>query len=244
MKIVAIIQARMGSTRLPGKVMMKINGQPMLWHVINRLSCSKLINKIVVATTKSSGDKIIADFCSKNGIDCFRGSQENVLDRYYKAALKYKAETIVRITADCPLIDPDITDKVIRGYLNHSYFAGASNVVKRTYPRGLDTEVFAFKVFKQAWEKAKSRDHREHVTKYIYEHPDKYKIFSIEDKQDNSSLRWTVDENRDLLFLRKVYARLQSGNNIFKTPQVIRLLERDPLLFDINRNVKQKASIN
>lgn len=244
MKVVAIIQARMGSTRFPGKVMKEINGQPMLWHVVNRLSYSKLVNEIVVATTRNREDKIIADFCRDNSISCFRGSQEDVLDRYYHAALVFKADVVVRITSDCPLIDPAVADKVISAYFKKKRYAGASNVVKRTYPRGLDTEVFAFTAIKQAWASSQEQRYREHVTKYLYEYPDKYKILSVVDGQDNSDLRLTVDEERDLHLVRAIYARLGQGRRIFKLKEIIALLRKEPVLADLNNGVKQKASIN
>jgi spore coat polysaccharide biosynthesis protein SpsF len=144
-RIIAIIQARMGSDRLPGKVLLPIMGKPMLWHVVNRTNQSRLLNKVVVATTKKSKDDIITEFCRKNGISCYRGEEFDVLDRYYKAAKLYKADIVVRITSDCPLVDPALLDKTIKAYIeNMKSLDGASTALKRTYPRGLDIEVFSF----------------------------------------------------------------------------------------------------
>ena len=151
----AVVQARMGSVRLPGKVLMEIEGSPILWHVVNRLKRSRLIRKIVVATTKDIKDNMIEDYCIKQDIDFYRGSEKDVLDRYYQAASIYQADPVVRITADCPMIDPDIVDKVISGYLaDIDNLKGSSNTVKRTYPRGLDTEVISFSALEQIWNSA------------------------------------------------------------------------------------------
>jgi len=243
--IIAIIQARMGSTRLPGKVMLKIMGKPMLWHIISRLSHSKLINKIVIATSINRKDDIIEDFCKKYDINFYRGSEKDVLDRYYQVIKINNADIVVRITGDCPLIDPNVTDKVIASYLkNIKHFNGASNTIERTYPRGFDVEVISCEIMQEAWEKAEKDYQREHVTPYIYEHPNLYNIYSVENSKNLSYLRWTVDEEADLIFTREIYKRLYREGDTFLMKDILKILEKEPTLKEINKNIKQKIIIN
>jgi spore coat polysaccharide biosynthesis protein SpsF len=236
--IVAIIQARMCSTRLPGKVMKDISGKPMLWHVIYRVKYSKLINKIVVATSTNKEDDIIENFCKENRILFYRGDEEDVLKRYYEAAKIYNGNKIVRITSDCPLIDPEIVDIVIKEHLKDEVDY-TSNTIERTFPRGLDTEVFNFEALERANEMAKEKYQREHVTIFIYENPHLFKIKNVRNFKDLSHLRWTVDEERDLIFVREIYKRLYKGN-IFFMRDILEVLEKEPDLKRINEMVKQK----
>lgn len=241
MEVVAIVQARLGSKRLPAKVLKEILGQPMIWHVVKRLRYSQLINKIVVATSNNPQDNPLAAFCKTKNIDFYRGDEDDVLDRYYQAAKLYKAEVIVRITADCPLIDQTVVDKVIGAYINNpAPYSGASNVIRRTYPRGLDTEVFTFKVLEKIWHEATEKYQREHVTAFIYEHPEVFKLLSIEYGKDISGMRWTVDEEADLRFVQEIYRRLYHDDNPFLLDDILRILEHEPDLQGINKNVKQK----
>lgn len=243
MKIVTIIQARMGSTRIPGKVLKDISGRPMLWHVVHRAGESKFVKETIVAIPSGREDDILEKFCTDNKISLFRGSEDDLLDRYYRAALKAEADVVVRITSDCPLIDPIVMDDVISAYLNGAKsYDGASNVVDRTYPRGLDTEVVSFKALEKAWKLAEKADEREHVMKCLYDHPDIYKLVSVKNKKDLSELRWTVDEEADLKLVREVYKRLYNPvGKIFLMDDVLRLLEEDKSLVKINKDVKQKA---
>ena len=214
--VIAIVQARMNSKRLPGKVLMDIAGRPMLWHVINRIKHSKYVNKTIIATTTNKDDKQIEDFCKTYDIDLYRGNEDDVLDRYYQCAELWNADTIVRITADCPLIDSEIVDEVIYSYLkNKDNFDGSSNTIKRTYPRGLDTEVISFSTLKRIWNNAKKDYQREHVTIYIYEHTRQFKLYSVENDIDLSHCRWTVDEKKDLKFIKEIYKSLYQEENIF-----------------------------
>ncbi len=241
--IVAIIQARLGSSRLPGKVLMPIIDRPMLWHIINRLKRSKSLNKIVIATTIAKEDNPVAEFCLQNNLDFYRGSEDNVLDRYYQAAKLYRAKIIVRITADCPLIDPEIVDKVVENYIgNAGRFDGSSNVLRRTYPLGLDTEVIPFSILEKLWKIADKGYHREHVTVYLYEHPELFKLSSVENSTDLSHLRWTVDEEADLRFIREIYQRLYQEGEIFLTEDILRILSEQPSLLEINKDVRQKRA--
>lgn len=240
---VAIVQARMGSTRLPGKVLMEIEGRPLLRHVVERLRQSAYIKDVVVATTVDTRDDAIDTYCSKNGISMFRGSGEDVLDRYYRAALAWRADPIVRITADCPLIDPVVADRVVKEYLDfRGSCDGTSNVIERTYPRGLDTEVLSRVALEKCWHEADQGYQREHVTPYIYEHRELFSLLSVKGAADYSRFRWTVDEEADLRFVQEVYKRLYKGGRIFLTDEVISLLKSEPELAAINSAVKQKAA--
>ena len=234
----AIIQARMGSTRLPGKIMMEVLGKPILWHVVNRLKHSKRIEKIIIATTENVLDRKIVEFSDKNRIDFFCGSEEDVLDRYYHASIKFNLKHIVRITSDCPMIDPRITDKVIEKYMNKlGEVDYASNMQPPTYPDGLDTEVFSFAVLETAWKEAKKKYQREHVTPFIWEQPDKFKLINVENNEDLSFMRWTVDEENDFIFVEKVFCELYPKKEIFLMNDVTDLLKRKPELTKINKGI-------
>ena len=197
-KTVAIIQARMGSTRLPGKVMKDLKGKPVLWHVIERVKQAKNIDQIIIATTIHKRDKIIHDKAMEWGIKAYKGSEEDVLARYFKAANKNDIDTVVRITSDCPLIDPQVIDEIVEYYTKNNYTLvtnAGSDLNNRTYPRGLDIEVFSFKVLEKAYENAKEKYQREHVTPYIYEnHED---VFYYKNNQDLSNYRLTLDTKED-----------------------------------------------
>ena len=228
----------MGSARLPGKVLADIHGHAMLWHVAERTRAAETLDDVVVATTTEPADDVIAAFCREYRVSCFRGSEEDVLDRYYQAALQHDAQAIVRITSDCPLIDPEVVDKIVRAFLvEHTDYA--SNCEVRTYPRGLDTEVMTFRALERAWGEARQTHQRAHVTPYIYQNPDQFRIVSVTGEEDHSAHRWTVDTPEDLEFVRKVYSRLQSEQ--FHWSDVLGLLEREPALTEINRSVAQKA---
>jgi spore coat polysaccharide biosynthesis protein SpsF len=239
LKVVAIIQARMGSSRLPGKVLQDIEGKTMLARVIERASRAKLMNEVLVATTDGKADDAIVEECRRLAVKVSRGDQDDVLDRYYRAAQLAKAEVVVRITSDCPLIDPAVTDKTIAAFLEMQPDY-ASNTLQRTYPRGLDTEAMSFTALSRAWQEARQRHEREHVTPYIYEHPEKFRLLPVTADADYSSHRWTVDTADDLEFVRAIYARLK-GNADFSGRDILDLLEREPQLIEINRSVKQKA---
>ncbi|HZQ25974.1 MAG TPA: aminotransferase class III-fold pyridoxal phosphate-dependent enzyme [Terriglobales bacterium] len=210
---VAIVQARLGSSRLPGKTLAEIAGQPMLWHVVNRVRKANLVQRVVVATTENSWDDRIAEFCVQAGVSCFRGSEEDVLDRFYQAARASGAEVIVRITADCPLIDPAVVDKVIRRYEEGS-FDYVSNTILYTYPDGLDTEVFSFHALECAWREAQKKSEREHVTPYL--RTGKFRIANVASEQPVPSRqhRWTVDEPQDLKFIREIYEAMPGLRNM------------------------------
>jgi spore coat polysaccharide biosynthesis protein SpsF len=239
MKIAAIIQARMGSTRLPGKVLMDMGGETVLARVVRRLRRATLIEEIMVATTTSAADHSIVRECQRLSVRVFRGDEDDVLDRYYHAAQHISAEGIVRITSDCPLIDPEITDNTIRSFLEYQPDY-ASNALQRTYPRGLDTEVMTWEPLAHAWHEARLHYQRAHVTPYIYENPDVFDILPVTGNVDYSHHRWTLDTEGDLAFIRAVYDRVNNDDS-FSWQDVLALLDREPELMELNREVMQKA---
>jgi len=239
-RIVAIIQARMGSTRLPGKVLKDLAGEPLLARVVSRTMRASRINGVVVATTRDANDDDIVDLCQERGWRSFRGSEEDVLDRYYQAALASEADILARITSDCPLVEPEIIDRVtneLLSYYPEVDFVG--NTLTRTFPRGLDVEVMTFKALERAWREDRNTAWREHVTPYIYRHPDKFRIRNVANDVDYSPMRWTVDTIEDLTFVRKIYGHFQSDT--FTWREVLRLLEVHPEWLEINRDVQQKV---
>ncbi len=232
--VAAIIQARMGSTRLPGKVMLELSGQPMLWHVISRVKQAKNIDNIVLATTTANEDKQIIKLASEMAVSSFAGSENDVLDRYYQAALKYDSDIVVRITADCPLIDPDVIDEMIEFFLGHG-FDYVSNTIKPTYPDGLDTEVFSFSALEKAWNEAVLASEREHVTPYIKKNSHLFKMKNYEHSIDLSDMRWTVDKEHDLEFVREIYKELYIENNsVFKMKDALELINKQPEINKLN----------
>jgi spore coat polysaccharide biosynthesis protein SpsF len=238
-KITAIIQARMGSTRLPGKVLMDLGGESVLARVITRLRRATLVDEIVVATTDSAADEAVVRECDRLGVSFFRGSENDVLDRYYQTAQLTSAEGIVRITSDCPLIDPQITDETIRLFLDqHPDYA--SNALHRTYPRGLDTEVMTREALACAWREAHFPYQRAHVTPYLYENPTRFDILAVKGKVDYSDHRWTLDTPEDLGFIRALYDRFDNDDH-FTWHDALAVLQREPELMELNRGVMQKA---
>jgi spore coat polysaccharide biosynthesis protein SpsF len=237
--VIAIVQARMGSTRLPGKVLKKINNRFVLDYVIERLKFSDRINDVILATTTDKKDDVLETYAIEREVRYFRGSEEDVLSRYYHAAKKYGGEIIVRITSDCPLIDPEIVDNVINKHIDNKVDY-TSNVIKRTYPRGLDTEVFNFDVLAEAYKNANEKYQQEHVTSYMIEHPEKFKLQNIEakGKLKRPDIRITVDTEEDFELIKKIILHFNNLN--FKTEDIIGFLDRNPELIEINKNIIQK----
>lgn len=233
MKTLAIIQARMSSSRLPGKVLADIHGKPMIGRVIERVRAAQTLDQIVVATTTGQEDDPLATLCSQIDVPVFRGSQADVLDRYYQAARQFNGEVIVRLTGDCPLIDPNVIDEVVRAFHNQNYDY-VSNTLKVTYPDGLDTEVFSFAALHRAWQDARLTSEREHVTPYIYKHPELFRLGNVLNETDLSHLRWTVDELADLELVRTLYALLPVN---FRMQDVVSLLQAQPDLIQINAGI-------
>src|SRR5215831_10454506 len=231
--IVAIIQARMGSTRLPGKVLADIAGEPMLARIVSRVEQATLIQKVVVAISDATEDDRVAEFCERKKIAAFRGSEQNVLDRFYHAAKSHQADVVVRITGDCPLIDPEVMDRVIAAYLRGECDY-ASNTLICTYPDGLDTEVFSFAALETAWRDARRTADKEHVTPFLRTSR-RFKLRNVESELGRSlrHLRWTVDEPCDLEFVRAVYAHFGT-KQIFGWRDVLTLLDAQPALGQLN----------
>jgi len=238
-KVVAIIQARMGSTRLKGKALIDINGVPMVLHVVERTRKAKLVNEVVLAIPDTEENNVLADFAKENNIPYVRGSETDVLSRYYKTAEQFNADIIVRITADCPLIDPEIIDNVIQRHDN----GYTSNVIRRTFPIGLDVEVFDFSLLEEVNALAEKERHREHVTLYMLENPVLSKPNSIVSSEFKvNHLRLTVDTKKDLELVEKIYENF--GENDFSTEDILNFLSKNPDLVKINSDIKQKEFVN
>jgi glutamate-1-semialdehyde aminotransferase/spore coat polysaccharide biosynthesis protein SpsF (cytidylyltransferase family) len=229
--IVAIVQARMGSSRLPGKTVADVAGQPLLLHVVERVRNARRVDKVVVATTNQSSDDPIAALCQAEKVQYFRGSENDVLDRFYKTAQANSADIVVRITADCPLIDPEVIDNVVARFQvgDCDY---VSNIVRYTYPDGLDTEVFSFAALERAWREAKKPSEREHVTPYL--RTEKFRTANVESESPVplGKYRWTVDHPADLEFVRRIYEAF-SGNEQFGYQDIFHLLRERPELATI-----------
>ena len=241
MKITAIIQARMGSTRLSGKVMKDLYGKTVLAHVIERVKQSELIEDIIIATTDHTKDEVIAEEALRCGVKVFRGSEEDVLSRYYYAARDNNSDVIVRITSDCPLIDSRVVDQIIAYYKYNSYEIvtnASSDLTKRTYRRGLDTEVFSFGMLEQAYHNAKEKYQREHVTPFIYENAQK--IYYYKNETDYSKYRWTLDTEEDWDLISRIYGYLYQGEHNFYLKDIIEIMEQHQELYEINKNIEQK----
>jgi spore coat polysaccharide biosynthesis protein SpsF len=223
--ILAILQARVSSTRLPGKVLKPILGRPMLLLQIERVRRAQGFDKLLVATSTDPSDDAIQSLCRKNGVDCTRGSLRDVLDRFYQAALPFKPKHVVRLTGDCPLADPEVIDRVIDVHLKGS-FDYTSNALEPTYPDGLDVEVVRFASLAQAWREATLPSHREHVTLYVHQHPERFRIENVRSEQDLSALRWTVDEPADLEVVKRIYEGLYPKNPEFTTRDILSFLDR------------------
>jgi spore coat polysaccharide biosynthesis protein SpsF len=240
MKVVAIIQARMSSTRLPGKVLLDLAGEPMLARVVERTRRAERVDETVVATSTDASDDPIESFCQDRGYSCFRGSLHDVLDRYYQAAKQYQADVIVRITADCPLIDADVVDQVVGEFMERqpSVHYATNCLPERTFPRGLDTEAIRFDALARAWFEDNDPARREHVTPYIYHHPGLFCIHGVTLGDDCSSHRWTVDTPEDLALVRELYVRLDAARTDWR--DILSLIEREPELVKINEAIEQK----
>lgn len=239
MKIVAIIQARMGSTRLPGKVLKNLCGQTVLARVVNRTRRAQLLDDVVVATTDQPADDTIVQECGRLSIPCFRGDEADALDRYQRAAQEFAADVIVRITSDCPLIDAELIDATIRALLDQKA-AYATNSLVITYPRGLDVEVFTDDALASAWREARENYQRTHVTPYLYEHPERFKISSLTSGEDLGHHRWTLDTPEDWELIQAIYTGC-GGGDAFTWREVLEFVRRHPEVAELNSHVQQKA---
>ena len=242
-KVVAIIQARMSSTRLPGKVLLDLGGRPALERMVERVRSAKKVDEVVIATTVDPSDEPVVQLCEKLQIPVFRGSLPDVLDRYYQAALQHHADIIVRLTGDCPLIDPLLVDQTIQALIDTRADFACNRLpppLTRSYPIGLDVEVCTFTALKRAWQEAVEKHDREHVLPYLYEVPGRFKVVQLDHNEDLGSLRWTLDTPEDLQFLRAIVQRLGDHND-FTWLDVLEVVRREPQLMQINSSVKHKS---
>lgn len=242
MKVGAIVQARYSSTRLPGKVLLPLKGHSVLYHDIQRMKQSKLIDEIIIATSTNPKDDLIVKEAKNIGVDYFRGSEQDVLSRYYFAAEERNYDVIVRMTSDCPLIDPNVVDKVIEAFFENGLEVSTNatlDLEKRTYPRGFDTEVFSFELLLDAHRRACMPYQREHVTPYIYENAKN--VTHVMNNKDYSGYRLTLDTLDDYNLIGKIYDDLYHGEHDFYMEEIISLLVTKPDLVMINQHVKQKG---
>ena len=236
--ITAIIQARISSTRLPGKIMTRFSGNTLLGHIIGRISYSKYLSKIIVATTENPADDKLVEWLKTNNIEYFRGSESDVLNRYYATAKKFNANHIARITSDDPFKDPHIIDDVAQLYFENS-LDFAFNNKPPSFAEGLDTEIFSFSALSIAETNAVDPFEREHVTQHFYRNPEKFSQKNLISSKDFSHLRWTIDTEQDLLMTKMVYENLYKPGQIFLADDILSLIERNPQIPLINQNVKR-----
>jgi len=238
-RIVGIIQARMGSTRLPGKALADLAGAPFFARVVERMRACETLDALVLATTAEASDDPLAALAESLGLLVYRGSVDDVLDRFTQAARLAEADLIVRITADDPFKDPQVTDHAVRLWLQRPDLDYVSNTIQPTYPEGLDIEVFTREALERAWREARLPSEREHVTPYIWKHPDRFRLLNFAHERDLSHLRWTVDYPEDLAFARAVYERLYRPGQVFLMADILRLLEAEPQLAQINAGFRR-----
>ncbi len=240
LKTVAIVQARMASTRLPGKVLMDLGGQTVLARVIRRLSRATLINQVAIATTTANADSAIVAEATRLGTDCFRGSEQDVLGRYLAASEAFSADVVVRVTSDCPVIDPVMADDVVQDFFNERADFAFNDVPDRL-PRGLDVEVFSLQALRRAGQMTCGKYQREHVTPVFYDSPGIFKVVKLRAEQDFSQYRWTLDTPEDLQLIRAIYGHF-SNRDDFGWLEVAEWMERAPELSRINSHVIQKST--
>jgi len=249
MKTVAVIQARMGSSRLPGKVLKPILGRPMLGHIVRRVRSVATIDEVVVAVPDDVPNEELRQFCERDGISVFAGSENDVLDRFYKAARHHQADPVLRITADCPLVDPQLIGQLIEGFRSggYDYFAiaagaDAGRLETGRFPDGLDAECFTFTSLEQAWREAQDPRDREHVTRFIWRQKQRFRCGQLYAKSDYGGLRLTVDHPGDFALVEKIYGELYQDDRVFLLPEVMDLLRRKSELGKLNAHLIQTTN--
>ena len=235
-KVGIIVQARMGSQRLPGKVMSKIKNKPILHYMLEQIKKSKLCDKVIIATSIKKENNIIRNFCKKNKITCFSGSENNLVNRYYLSAKKYKIDIIVRLTGDCPLIDPEIIDLSIKKFLlgNYDFVANTSPPHKKTFPDGVDVEVFSFKTIKNVNFECKNKNDLEHVTPYIWRKKKKFNLYRLELKNDLSKYRFTLDYEEDFILIKEILINLYKKRKKITMNNVINYIKKNKNIYLLN----------
>lgn len=241
MTVNAIVQARCGSTRFPDKVFADIDGKPLLWHVVNRLTYAQTIDDIIIATTINPRDDKIEEWCYKERVKCFRGSEEDVLNRYYSASAAFPSDIIVRVTADDPFKEPEVIDKVIRKLINDGLDLVTNNFPP-SFPEGLDCEAFTFRVLQIMENSTQDSFEREHVTQYIYHNPDKFRIGNVVSDHQLSSYRWTIDNKEDYEMVKAIYEnREDSAEGILLMNEILDIIQRNKEIKSINSQVKRST---
>ncbi|MBX9348843.1 cytidylyltransferase domain-containing protein [Chromobacterium piscinae] len=240
MKILTLLQARTSSTRLPGKVLKDLLGQPMILHQIQRVQRARAIGTLCLVTSTDTSDDLLVETVGQADVMVFRGSLDDVLDRFYQAASLHAPDVVVRLTGDCPLIDPQIIDQALERFQQEGcdYL---SNSNPATYPDGMDVEVFSFHALEKAWECATLPSEREHVTAYIYKHPEQFKLSNLINDIDLSSIRLTVDEVEDFHLVEKIYGELLPKNPEFLLTDVLKLLQQNPQWVSLNQSISRNA---
>ncbi len=234
-KITCIIQARTGSERLPNKVLEEIENLPMICHIINRIKKAKNIDQIILATSNVESDKILLNIAKKFEIIGFAGDEKDVLDRYYNAAILYHANPVIRITGDCPLVDPILLDKMI-DFFQKSNYDYVSNTLERTFPDGLDIEIFSIGALKKTYDESKWSSEREHVTPYILKNQNKFKTYNYKNEKNLSHLRWCVDKQNDLLMIKRIFQEMRP-NHFFSTDDILKIISEKPDISQINCDI-------
>ena len=240
MKTNAIIQARRGSTRFPDKIFADIDGKPLLWHAVNRLKAAETIGAIVVATTVNPEDDATEAWCRENGTACFRGSAEDVLNRYYEASRAFPSDVIVRITADDPFKEPAVIDRVVRKVTDEGADL-ATNNFPPSFPEGLDCEAFTAAVLERMERNARDPFEREHVTQYVYRHPEAFAIANVSSDRPLSAYRWTIDSAADYDMVRAVYAHRTNPKGMLRMDEILEILAAHPEIARMNAQVKRSA---
>ena len=237
---VAILQARVSSSRRPGKVLKPILGRAMLLHQLDRVRRARSLDDLVVATSTESSDDALETMCAAEGIRCFRGSLNDVLDRFYQAALPLTPDYIVRLTGDCPVADPELIDRVVALLIAEQLdIAGAAP----TFPDGLDVEAMRFSILETAWREATLPSDREHVSLFVVRQPDRFKVKGLDNDVDLSRMRWTVDEPEDFELVRQIYEALYPGTPAFTTADILALLAARPELLELNRKYRRNEGL-
>ena len=241
----AIIQARCGSSRFPAKVFALIDGKPLLWHVVNRLKGAETLSKIIIATTTNPLDDKIVEWCEKEHVDYFRGSESDVLERYYMASHAFPSDYVVRITADDPFKEPVVIDSVVNKLIDE-HLDAVTNNNPPSFPEGLDCEAFTSAALQKAQSEAKDAFEREHVTQYFYRHPELFKLGNVSCDKQLSHLRWTIDKQVDLEMVNAVYAHRAEANKgmMLHMQEILQILEQTPEICQINASVERSAMYN
>jgi len=241
MRVEIYVQARMGSGRLPGKVLKQVLGKPMLEYLMERLERCKEADAVYILTSTEPQDDAIVQFCKEKNYRCFRGDEQNVLDRYYQAAKKFSPDAVVRINGDCPLIDPVEVDRVINAFKkNVKDYDYVSNTISRSFPRGLDTEIFSVSALNKTHKQVTKEEEKEHVTLHMYRHPEMFRLMSVENSSDQSSYRWTLDTEDDFKLIKAIIEAIYPKKPNFGLHDILKAYENHPEWNTINAHVQQK----